>query len=201
MWGHVSRSGTRQRCSGWGAEAGVREGCKPHGTLGGCGDPQGWVHVEEQTAKKRPSGASAARPLPGAIFPGATHCERHCYLGRNGQMLQLMLSHFTFDGRGVPNLVNCFLTIPLVTGGKTPADCKRDRAGHLITALLLCALQSPQEPERQALGSLGWCKDKAKRQSLPGKLVPVSICNSEKSTSPTKPGNGAARVLYQGGMF
>lgn len=176
-------------------------GSKPHGTLGGCGDPQGWVHIEEQTAKKRPSGTSVARPLPGAIFPGATHRERHCYLGRNGQMLQLMLSHFTFDGHGVPNLVNCFLTIPLVTGGKTPADCKRDRAGHLITALLLCALQSPQEPERQAQGSLGWCKDKAKRQSLPGKLVPVLICNSEKSTSPTKPGNGTARVLYQGGMF
>lgn len=78
-------------------------------------------------------------------------------------MLQLMLSHFTFDGRGVPNSVNCFLTIPLVTGGKTPADCKRDRAGHFITALLLCAPQSPQEPQLRAQPSLGWCKHQMKK--------------------------------------
>jgi len=82
---------------------------------------------------------------------------------RNGQMLQLMLSHFTFDGRGVPNFLNCFLTIPLVTGGKTPTDCERDRTGHLITAWLLCALQSPGEPQRRAQPSLGWCKHKAKK--------------------------------------
>lgn len=82
---------------------------------------------------------------------------------RNGQMLQLMLSHFTFDGRGVLNLANRFLTIPLVTGGKTPADCKRDGAGHLITALLLCAPQSPREPQLRAQPSLGWCKHKPKK--------------------------------------
>lgn len=78
-------------------------------------------------------------------------------------MLQLVLSHFTFDGRGVPNLVNRFLTIPLVTSGKTPADCKRDRTGHLITASLLCALQSPREPQRRAQPSLGWCKHKTEK--------------------------------------
>lgn len=81
---------------------------------------------------------------------------------RNGQMLQLMLSHFTFDGRGVPNLVNRFLMIPLVTGGKTPTDCRRDRTGHLITASLLSAPQSPREPRLRAQPSSGWCKRKTK---------------------------------------
>lgn len=65
---------------------------------------------------------------------------------RSSQMLQLMLSHFTFDGHGVPNFVNCCLMIPLVTGGKTPTDCKGDRTGHFITALLLCVPRSPREP-------------------------------------------------------
>lgn len=127
-----------------------------------------------------------------AISWGRTRC---CFPRRNGQMLLLLISPLTSDGAGVANLVNCFLTIPLVTGGKTPTDCKRDRAGHLITAALLCVLQSPREPQRQARGSLGWCKHKAKRQSLPGKLVPPLICHCEKRTSPTKPGNAAARVL------
>ena len=92
------------------------------------------------------------RTVSGARFPR-----------RDGQMLQLMPSHFTFDGRGVPNLVNRFLTIPLVTGGKTPTDCKRDRTGRLIAALLLCALQSPREPQLRAQPSLGWCKHKTKK--------------------------------------
>lgn len=159
---------------------------------GRMGDPRAGGMRRENCQQTASGAVGCCSPPRVPSSWGHTWC---CFPRRNGQMLLLLISHLTSDGGGVANLVNCFLTIPLVTGGKTPTDCKRDRTGHLITAALLCVLQSPWEPQRQARGSLGRCKHKAKRQSLPGKLVPVLICHCVKRTSPTKPGNAAARVL------
>lgn len=192
LWDIMGHYGARQQLK-------VEQAALVSGHAQGDGGPPGLRVWGGKSCQQAASGAIGCRSPP--RVPSSWGHTRCCFSRRNGQMLLLLISHLTSDGGGVANLVNCFLTIPLVTGGKTPTDCKRDRAGHLITAVLLCVLQSPREPQRQARGSLGWCKHKAKRQSLPGKLVPVLICHCVKRTSPTNPGNAAARVLCWEGMF
>lgn len=72
--------------------------------------------------------------------------------GRNGQMLQLLLSHCAVDGRGVPDSLNRFLTIPLVTGGRAPSGCGRDRAGGAAPASLCVSRTAPEPPLGPSLG-------------------------------------------------
>lgn len=118
-------------------------------------------HHLEQAADAAPL---AAQALPGTISPAGRHSERLPFPEEKRPDVPAdALSHFTFDGHGVPNLVNRCLTIPLVTGGTTPTDCKRDRSRHLITASLLCALQSLREPQLWARPSLEWCRHKTKK--------------------------------------
>lgn len=64
---------------GWGSEAAVTEGWKPHSVPGGHGDPQGGVHGEEKNRHLDQSADAvplAMRSLPGVIFLDDTHSER-----------------------------------------------------------------------------------------------------------------------------
>lgn len=113
-------------------------------------------------------------------------------------MLELLLSHFAVDGCGVPDSVNRFLTIPLLNGGRAPSGCGRDRAGG-CTSIALCALHGAGAPARPGPWREG-ADTNPKRQSMPGKLLPVSICNSEKSPSIPKVA-ASLHVSFTDGAF
>lgn len=138
--------------------------------------PQGWVSGEQKT----PSGPLRCRErrgLPGCILLADTHSERSSrFPGRVGQMFQLLLSHFAVDGRGVPDSVNRFLTILLVTGGRGPSWGLG--VPHQHRSLRPARPRSPRSASRG-----GRTHKPQKTAPAWEKLLPVSIGSSEKSPS------------------
>lgn len=116
-------------------------------------------------------GANAIWASPGASSWLTRTASGARFPGRNGQMFQLPLSHFTVDGCGLPDSVNSFLTIPLVTGGRAP-ELRQGWGWGFLTSIARCA---PHDPA-------GLCTHtNPKRWCLPGKLLPVGICKSKES--------------------
>lgn len=158
------------------SEAAVTVAWKPHSRVGG----HGHRRAERMESSKRHLGRRGAGSA--AVSPGASSWPTRTASGarapgRNRQMFQLLLSHLTVDGRGVPDSVNGFLTIPLGTGGRAP-ELREGRGWGFHTGIARCAPRggcrhSPRtDPNTNP-----------KRQRLPGKLLPVRICNSEESPS------------------